>query len=159
NIDCPDLERMITEVVDTVTPCDREVRDTQGNWFSLRIRPYKNLENRIDGAVVSIFDINEAKRHEHEIRHAGDFAQAVVQAFAQPLVVLDGDQRVMMTNQAFCAAFAIKVSEVVRRKLYDVGDGQWRIPRLKAAIENALATPGRLERVEVQHDFPDRGSK
>ncbi len=56
NFDCNDLEKLITESIDTVTIKEREVHDRKGNLFSLRIRPYKNVENRIDGAVLALFD-------------------------------------------------------------------------------------------------------
>lgn len=49
NIDCPDLDRLIAESIDTVSVKEREVLDRQGNRYSMRIRPYKNLENKIDG--------------------------------------------------------------------------------------------------------------
>src|SRR5205814_3177957 len=52
NIHCPDLETMISEVIDTVAIREREVQDHEGNLYALRIRPYKNVENRIDGAVL-----------------------------------------------------------------------------------------------------------
>jgi len=57
NIECPGLEKMIARVIDTVTIHEVNVRDSEGRWYSLRIRPYKNVENRIDGAVLALFDI------------------------------------------------------------------------------------------------------
>ena len=62
NIDCPDLEQIIRHVIDHVTPQEREVRDRQGNEFSLIVRPYKNIDNRIDGAVLTLFDVDKAAR-------------------------------------------------------------------------------------------------
>lgn len=62
NISCPDLQQLITECIDTVTPVERDVLDGQGRWYSLRIRPYKSVENRIDGAVLALFDIDALKR-------------------------------------------------------------------------------------------------
>ena len=56
NIDCGDLEKLITEAIDSVTIKERQVSDRSGNRYSLRIRPYKNVENRIDGAVLALFD-------------------------------------------------------------------------------------------------------
>jgi len=56
NIDCPELEQLIAESIDTVTIKEREVRDRAGNVYNLRIRPYKNVENRIDGAVLALFE-------------------------------------------------------------------------------------------------------
>jgi two-component system CheB/CheR fusion protein len=62
NIDCPDLEQLIGHAIDQVVPQEREVRDRQGKAYSLRIRPYKNLDNRIEGAVLTLFDIEMAPR-------------------------------------------------------------------------------------------------
>jgi two-component system CheB/CheR fusion protein len=56
NIDCQDLEHLIAESIDTVTIKEREVRDRAGNIYNLRVRPYKNVENRIDGAVLALFE-------------------------------------------------------------------------------------------------------
>jgi hypothetical protein len=49
-------------VIDTMTIAEREVRDRQGHWFTMRIRPYKNLESRIDGAVVALIESDAAHR-------------------------------------------------------------------------------------------------
>ena len=43
----------------TVTICEREVQDGEGRWYSLRIRPYRTTENKIDGAVLTLVDIND----------------------------------------------------------------------------------------------------
>jgi two-component system CheB/CheR fusion protein len=55
NIDGPDLEQICAEVIDTMAILEREVRDSQGRTYSLRVRPYRNLENRIEGAVLALF--------------------------------------------------------------------------------------------------------
>ena len=57
NIDCPELQLLITEAMESVTTLEREVRDGQGKMYSLRIRPYKNVDNRIDGAVLALFEV------------------------------------------------------------------------------------------------------
>jgi two-component system, chemotaxis family, CheB/CheR fusion protein len=62
NIDCPELERLIAEAIDTVSVKERQVTDRQGNHFVMRIRPYKNLESKIDGAVVALFNANALPR-------------------------------------------------------------------------------------------------
>ena len=77
NIDCPDLEELITQVIETVAPCEREVRDALGNGLSLRIRPYKNLENRIDGAVLALFDTHGDARQAEVRRVAHEDAAAI----------------------------------------------------------------------------------
>jgi two-component system CheB/CheR fusion protein len=75
NLDCPNLSELIIECMDTVAPVEREVRDRQGHWFALRIRPYKNLDNKIDGAVLALFDIDILKRAEQSGLPANDHGQ------------------------------------------------------------------------------------
>ena len=41
----------------TAEPIERDVKDRQGRWYSLRIRPYKSIDNRIEGAVLALFDV------------------------------------------------------------------------------------------------------
>jgi two-component system CheB/CheR fusion protein len=75
NIDCPDLEQMIARTIDQVAPQEREVKDRQGNLYSLRIRPYKNIDNRIDGAVLSLFDFDSARKSHQTENASNDSAQ------------------------------------------------------------------------------------
>ena len=66
-----DLEALIREVIDTVSVREREVQDQQGCWFSLRVRPYMTLDNRIDGAVLALVAIDALKRSQQEVKEAG----------------------------------------------------------------------------------------
>ena len=61
NFDLPELERLITEVIEQVQPREIEARDRKGSWYLLRIHPYRTTENKIDGAVLVLLDINEIK--------------------------------------------------------------------------------------------------
>lgn len=62
NIDCPQLEEWIVESIDTMSVKEREVKDRSGARFAMRVRPYKNVENKIDGAVIALFNVNDAGR-------------------------------------------------------------------------------------------------
>ncbi|HWB53814.1 MAG TPA: CheR family methyltransferase, partial [Tepidisphaeraceae bacterium] len=62
NIDLPDLEQIISDAIDSVTIKERHCTDRYGNRYLLRVRPYKNVENRIDGAVLALFEVVAAER-------------------------------------------------------------------------------------------------
>jgi two-component system CheB/CheR fusion protein len=62
NIDCDDLEVLIAQAIDSVSIRERECRDRHGHLYVLRIRPYKNVDNRIDGAVLALFDMANTPR-------------------------------------------------------------------------------------------------
>src|SRR5712691_2687787 len=72
SVDIPDLEQMLADVVETVSVKEREVRDKQGRWYLLRIRPYRTLENRIDGAVLLLVDVDTVKRSEQTLRRQAE---------------------------------------------------------------------------------------
>jgi two-component system CheB/CheR fusion protein len=72
NIDVPDLEQMISEVINTVSVKERDVQDREGHWYSLRILPYKTLEDTIEGAVLTLVDINDLKNNLQEIKQSHD---------------------------------------------------------------------------------------
>jgi len=58
NIDVPDMEKMLREVIETLGTRERRVSDQQGRQYSLRVRPYRTAHDKIDGAVITLVDIN-----------------------------------------------------------------------------------------------------
>ncbi len=66
NVNVPDLEKRALEVIDTMSPQSLEVQDNQGRWYELRIRPYKTMEQRIQGVVAVFIDIT--KRNIEDLR-------------------------------------------------------------------------------------------
>ena len=112
NIHCPDLEKMILEVIDTISVQTRDVKDSQGRTYSLTVRPYKNVDNRIDGAVLALFDIDDARTHQGHAQEAREYAEAIFNAVREPLVVLDARLRVQRVNPAFSSMFQMSEGDV-----------------------------------------------
>src|SRR5262249_16811929 len=63
NVDIPDIEKLFHEVIDTLSVRERQVHDKQRRLYSLRIRPYRTADNKIDGAVLTLVDINNEERN------------------------------------------------------------------------------------------------
>ncbi len=63
NLQLDDLPGMIVRVIDSLVPYEGEVQDRSGHWYSLRIRPYITLENKIDGASIVLVDITTIRGH------------------------------------------------------------------------------------------------
>ncbi len=70
NLDFVGLEGMIAEVIETAGVREKEVQDKEGRYFSLRVRPYVTLDDKIDGAVLVLVDITKLKQTEREIAAA-----------------------------------------------------------------------------------------
>jgi two-component system CheB/CheR fusion protein len=62
NLEVPDVAGLITAVIDSLTPYEGEVKDLGGRWYSLRIRPYVTLDNKIAGASIVLVDIDSIRR-------------------------------------------------------------------------------------------------
>src|SRR5262249_33895104 len=146
NIDCPDLEQMTLDVIESVAPQEREVRDRQGHWLSLQIRPYKNLENRIDGAVLALFDVDAVRRHTDEVR---DLCGGILESVHEPLVILDLALRVSMVNEAFEREFGVSRKELQGRFLYDFAASRWSAMSLRRLLEEELPKFGHVQDVPV----------
>jgi two-component system CheB/CheR fusion protein len=69
-IDAPDMEQLIADVIDTMSIREREVQDKEGHWYSMRIRPYRTTDNKIEGAVLCFLDVDTLHRAVEELRKA-----------------------------------------------------------------------------------------
>jgi two-component system CheB/CheR fusion protein len=99
---------------------EREVQDRNGHWFSLRIRPYKSLDNRIEGAVVALLDLESARRHGHPIDHTRHSLAPLIEALGVPVMILDADLRVRMANAAASRLFHATRHDLVGAAIADL---------------------------------------
>ena len=155
----PDLEQFITEVIDSVRAGEREVQDKDGRWFSLRVRPYLTLDNKVDGAVLVLVDISDLKRKEQAIAATRDYAQAIIRTARDPLLILHADLRVDTANEAFYDTFKVSPTDAEGRLVYELGNHQWDIPRLRELLEDILPRNRVFDHFEVTHDFETIGRR
>ena len=159
SVDVPDLEALVLETQETMQLREQEVQDREGRWHLLRIRPYRTAENKIEGAVVALIDIDEIKRSQQQLRETADYAEAIVATVRVPLLVLDAELRVQSANGSFYRTYQVKPEETENRLLYELGDGQWDIPDLRTLLDEILPGDQTIEDYEVEHDFPNIGPR
>lgn len=87
------------------------------------------------------------------------FAEHIVETVRQPLVILDATTRVKAANRAFYRTFDVSPAETQERLLYELGNGQWNIPKLRELLEELLPTKNPFDDFEVTHDFEHIGRK
>lgn len=127
-------EPQILEVIDTMTVREVEVKDDQGRWYSLRIRPYRTHDNKIDGAVLVFIDIDSLKNGMAALEEANDFAESIIRTVPHPMVVLERDGRIKTANAAFLEAIGEERGEVLGRPMEDVFFGGAAIPGLRKLL-------------------------
>jgi chemotaxis protein methyltransferase CheR len=83
----------------------------------------------------------------------------VVESIREGLLVLDSDLTIRFANRSFCQTFAVAAEDTVGRKLYDLGNGQWDIPKLRTALETIISGQKTIEAFEVDQFFPSIGRR
>jgi len=159
NFELPDLEVFIAAVIDSVRESEREVRDKDGHWYSLRVRPYLSLDNKVEGAVLALVDIDALKRTELAISEARAYAETVIRTVRDPLMVLSADLRVHSANDAFYNTFKVSPAEIEGRSIFELGNGQWNIPNLRELVEGVILRSHPFNDFEVAHDFEHIGRR
>jgi len=120
NIDVPDLAKLVTEVVDTMSMREREVQGLGGRWYSMRIRPYRTMDNKIDGAVMTFIDIDAAKRVHLELQREQTFTAAVLESAAALVMVTDLEGHIARFNLACRRLSEYSFEEVEGKPFWDV---------------------------------------
>ncbi len=152
------LQQDVREVLQTLVPVETEVRTKAGVWHTMRILPYRTLNNVIEGAVISFVDISSAKQAQQALQEAHvRITEAIVEAVHEPLLVLDSGLKVISSNKAFCAAFAPESDSVAGHRLYDLGNGQWDIPALRSLMEELLPAESAVNDYVIPAEFTETG--
>ena len=159
DIHVPNLEELIAGVLDTLTPRELDVQDKENHWYSLQIRPYRTTDDKIDGAVLVLSDIDSLKRLNERLQKSKEFTEDIIDTVREPLAVLAKDLKVLYVNPSFLKNFKVNRWEVEGKPLYGLGNEQWNIPKLRAALEEVISKNAPLFDFEVEHDFPGLGTK
>jgi len=83
----------------------------------------------------------------------------LVETIREGLLVLEPDLTIRFANRSFCSTFAVAPQDTVGRKLYELGNGQWDIPKLRTALETIVSGHTTIEAFEVDHVFPSIGRR
>jgi len=137
----------LQQVLDTLVPREIEVRSRLGRWFVLRIRPYRTLENVIEGAVITFFDITdmhqarEALREAESLRHLA----AIMTDSRDAIVVQDLQGRILSWNPAATRLYGWSETEALSMNIREM------IPQ--AGQDEALSVIQKLSRAEILQPY------
>jgi two-component system CheB/CheR fusion protein len=123
----PGIERMIAEVIDTMTVKEQDVQDADGRWYSMRVRPYRTVDNKIDGAVLALVEIDELKRLAQRLQ----LLSRVFQAGSDPIIVQDMAGKIIDLNDECVKAYG------------------WTREELLGKPANTLVPPGQQARARA----------
>jgi two-component system CheB/CheR fusion protein len=90
---------------------------------------------------------------------ASDFAESVINTVREPLISLDQDLRVVAVSRSFYDFFKVNPEETVGQLIYDLGNKQWDIPKLRELLEDILPQKVSFDNYEVEHNFSTIGRR
>ncbi len=138
-------------------------------WVNMTIAPLKTGTKDQPRHLCMVEDITERKRLETARKElaetkiaedaAREYSESIINTVREPLIALDQDLRVVSASRSFYEVFRAKPEETVGQLIYDLGNKQWNIPRLRELLENILPKKATFDNYEVEHDFTDIGKR
>jgi len=104
-------------------------------------------------------EMTERKRAERSAQDAQEYAESIVETVREPLVVLDTDLRVISVNHSFYRTFKVSPKDTKGQLIYDLGNRQWNISKLRVLLEEIIPRDNQFQNFEVDHEFPAIGRK
>jgi PAS domain S-box-containing protein len=152
------IEELCGEAIGSGASSRYDVHDARnGSWFVLRIAPYIGSDGRIDGAVLALQNVTAFRASLEQAIYEREYTKAIINTVSDPLVVLDEDCQVQAANQAFYTKFRVSREEAQGARIYDIGNRDWEIPRLRRFLEESDAN--NESDAEFEHEFPTLGHR
>ncbi len=152
-----DLSVAAAKVLDDLSVMNKEVTSKGGSVFQMRLRPYRTVNNVIDGVVITFDDITNSKRAEQQAVLAKQFAENIVATIRQPLLLLNKKFIIVTANPAFCSRFSLPLTDVVGESIYTLAARQWDTPELHQLLEEVLPRNAIFEGYRYEHFFEGIG--
>ncbi len=133
----------VKEVLEGLVPKELEVETVNGEWYLLRIRPYRTLENVIEGAVITFTEISELKKAQAALRDSDALRRlaVVVRDASDAILVQDMTGRILAWNPRAETMYGWTEAEALAMNIRDLMPDQEREQTL-AALQNASHTGG-----------------
>ena len=90
---------------------------------------------------------------------AFEYTERIINTVHDPLIILYGDLKVALANRSFYQAFEVVPEETEEQFIYELGNGQWDIPKLRHLLEEILPKEKSFDGFEVEHKFPGIGKR
>ena len=96
----PELENDAREVLKTLVFVKKQIETKDGRWFSTRIMPYRTFDDRIDGLVITFFNITDLKLLEEELNEKEQMQRMILNASSDVIVKLSNELKILEFNPA-----------------------------------------------------------
>ena len=140
---------IITSIMGDLMKDDDKTREQLVHELTELRSQNATLEKSITGNRSAELAVEEARR----------YAESIINTVREPLIALDQDLRVVSVSRSFYEVFKVKPEETVGQLIYDLGNKQWDIPKLRELLETILPQKTTFDNYEVEHDFATIGRR
>jgi PAS domain S-box-containing protein len=92
-------------------------------------------------------------------KEVSEFAENIIDTVREPLIILDKNLRVVKASQSFYNFFKVTPGETIGMLIYNLGNNQWDIPKLRELLETILPEKTTFDNFEVEHVFSTIGKR
>src|SRR5674476_425113 len=92
-------------------------------------------------------------------KEVSELAENIINTVREPLLLLDKDLRVVKASRSFYDFFKVSSDETIGTLIFDLGNRQWNIPKLRELLETILSEKTTFDNYEVEHDFSTIGKR
>jgi two-component system CheB/CheR fusion protein len=121
----PEVPALVADVLQNLAPLERTVQTEDGRWYRLAVRPYRTLDNRIDGTILSVYDIDALKKAEliqaqdRLTRNEAGFRHMLTSA-TEAIVMSEPGGRLVFANDAAARIFGYAQGEMLGLQVDDL---------------------------------------
>lgn len=119
-LEYPDIADDARSVLQNLVYIEKTIPSNDGHWYLTRIIPYRTLEDRIDGLVMTFIDITRSKIMEIELRNNNDVFKELINSLSSAIMIVERDGRIVRINSEFEEFFGIKKNNAVGKNFIDL---------------------------------------
>jgi two-component system CheB/CheR fusion protein len=160
DLDDDSLPADAARVLKDLSPVEREIRSRKGGWYLVRYRPYRTVDDKIDGVVVTFVDVTQRKRMEEELRASEQQLRKEMRLVDQsqsPIFVWDFDNgAISQWNKGCEILYGYSKAEAVGKSIESLL--KTASPRSSfTAVKDALAKK-KIWKGELRYTAKDKGT-
>ena len=111
----PDLPADAVNVLKTLIYIKKQIPTKDGRWFSIRIMPYRTLDDRIDGVVITFFNISDLKEVEVKLNETEQMNRLLLNSASDIIIKLAPNWKILEFNPAAEKYFGKKQEEIINK--------------------------------------------
>ena len=141
-------------MITAINGTDEKIKAIEAGCDDFITKPFDKHE-----LIVRISSLLRIQALHDEVDAALEYAESIINTIREPLISLDKDLRVVKVSRSFYEIFKVKPEETVGQLIYDLGNKQWDIPKLRELLEDILPRKSDFDNYEVEHDFDTIGRR